>query len=311
MQATLAELATLVDGELIGNGEVLVDGAAPLGSAGPGQITLIDRADRRDFLAQSGAVAAVAPRAFVPNGLPIIRVDDIHRAFAKIVSRFRPPRLGRLTGISPLAAVSPSAKIGSGVVIHPYATIGDDVEIGEGAIVHSGVHILAGSTIGAQVVIFPNAVLYENSVVGPRSVIHANAVVGAYGFGYSRVDGRHQLSAQLGNVVIEADVERRRRHHDQPWHLRAHRNRRGDEDRQSGDDRSQLPYRPSQHSLRRWALPAARRRAIMWSWPDRPVCETTCKSARTPSWARWRASSATCRPALAWWAFPQRRNGNR
>ena len=207
MQATLAELATLVDGELIGNGEVLVDGAAPLGSAGPGQITLIDRADRRDFLAQSGAVAAVAPRAFVPNGLPIIRVDDIHRAFAKIVSRFRPPRLGRLTGISPLAAVSPSAKIGSGVVIHPYATIGDDVEIGEGAIVHSGVHILAGSTIGAQVVIFPNAVLYENSVVGPRSVIHANAVVGAYGFGYSRVNGRHQLSAQLGNVVIEADVD--------------------------------------------------------------------------------------------------------
>ena len=55
--------------------------------------------------------------------------------------------------------------------------------------------------------IFPNAVLYENTVVGPRCLIHANAVLGAYGFGYGFADGRHVLSAQLGNVVLEADVE--------------------------------------------------------------------------------------------------------
>ena len=55
--------------------------------------------------------------------------------------------------------------------------------------------------------IFPNAVLYENTEVGPRCVIHANAVLGAYGFGYGFADGRHVLSAQLGNVVLGADVE--------------------------------------------------------------------------------------------------------
>ena len=66
---------------------------------------------------------------------------------------------------------------------------------------------MAGSQIGPDVTIFPNAVLYENTVVGPRCVIHAGAVLGAYGFGYYCVDGRHQLSAQLGNVVLGADVE--------------------------------------------------------------------------------------------------------
>ena len=91
--------------------------------------------------------------------------------------------------------------------VYPFATIGDDVTIGAGSTIHSGVHIMAGSRIGEDVTIFPNAVLYENTVVGARCLIHAGAVLGAYGFGYEQVDGRHQLSAQLGNVELGADVE--------------------------------------------------------------------------------------------------------
>jgi UDP-3-O-[3-hydroxymyristoyl] glucosamine N-acyltransferase len=81
------------------------------------------------------------------------------------------------------------------------------VEIGARAVVHSGVRILAGCRIGEDTTIFPNAVLYEDTLVGPRCIIHANVVLGAYGFGYKTVDGRHRLSAQLGNVVLEAEVE--------------------------------------------------------------------------------------------------------
>ncbi len=207
MQATLAELAALVNGELIGDGSLVVEGAAPLGEAKPGEITLIDRVDKGSKLAASQASAAVAPRTFSPNGLPVIRVDDVHRAFTMIVSRFRPVRTEPRPGISPLAVISPTARIGRDVAIYPYATLGERVEIGDGTTIHAGVHILADSKIGPQVTIFPNAVLYENTVVGPRCVIHAGAVLGAYGFGYCCIGGRHQLSAQLGNVVLEADVE--------------------------------------------------------------------------------------------------------
>lgn len=66
---------------------------------------------------------------------------------------------------------------------------------------------MSGCQLGEQVVLFPNVVLYENTVIGARSILHANAVIGAYGFGYHQVNGRHQLSAQLGNVVIGEDVE--------------------------------------------------------------------------------------------------------
>jgi UDP-3-O-[3-hydroxymyristoyl] glucosamine N-acyltransferase len=139
--------------------------------------------------------------------MPTIQVDDVHAAFAALVTHFRPRRRKERIGISPLAVISPTAQIGEGVDVHPLATIGDDVVIGPGSTIHSGVRIMAGSKIGQNVTIFPNAVLYEDTIIGPRCVIHAGAVLGAYGFGYSFVDDHHELSPQLGNVVLGADVE--------------------------------------------------------------------------------------------------------
>lgn len=207
MQATLAELAALVDGQLIGDGDLPIRGAAIIRDAEPGEITLIDKAELSGMLKSSRASAAVAPGAVEPNGLPLIRVADVHRAFSVIVARFQPSRSTRRVGISPDASVHPSAVLGRDVDVHPMATIGPDVEIGDGATIHSGAHVMAGAKIGPQATIFPGAVLYENTAVGPRCVIHAGAVLGAYGFGYCCENGRHQLSAQLGSVILEADVE--------------------------------------------------------------------------------------------------------
>lgn len=207
MQATLAELARLVGGTLLGDPQQQVQGAAPLADAQPGDITLVDRVEKLGQLAHSQAAAAVVPRSAAPAGLPAIQVDDVHAAFSAIILHFRPLRAARPLGISPQASVSPSARIGERVEVHPFATIGDDVEIGAGSTIHSGVRIAAGCRIGSGVTIFPNAVLYENTVVGDDAILHAGVVLGAYGFGYAMAEGRHKLSAQLGNVVVGAHVE--------------------------------------------------------------------------------------------------------
>jgi len=207
MQATLGELAILVAGEVVGPADLVVDGAASLRDALSGQITMVDSADRARNLAGNKASAVVCPRSYVPEGTPAIQVDDVHQAFSRIVSHFRPLRISKRIGVSPLAAVSATAVLGEDVDVHPYATIGEDVKIGDGSTIHSGVHIMAGSEIGKDVTIFPGAVLYEHTIVGDRSIIHAAAVLGAYGFGYDQVEGRHRLTAQLGNVIIGTDVE--------------------------------------------------------------------------------------------------------
>lgn len=207
MASSLAELAELVGGSVNGDGQLPITGAATLSAARAGDITLLDSAEKLVRLASSGASAVVAPHSLEQIVLPAIRVDDVRAAFAKIVCKFRPQRPAQRIGVSPQAFVSPSAKIGPDVDIHPGASIGDDVTIGTGATIHSGARLMAGCQIGEHVTIFPNAVLYENTVVGDRSLIHAGVVLGAYGFGYSLVEGRHQLSAQLGYVEIGADVE--------------------------------------------------------------------------------------------------------
>jgi UDP-3-O-[3-hydroxymyristoyl] glucosamine N-acyltransferase len=207
MQATLGALAALVEGRLVGDENILIQGAASLRDAEPGQITLIDGDGKSHLLQNCRATAIIAPKNFTCLDFPAILVDDVHRAFAIVVLQFNPQRSAKRTGISPLASISPTAKIADNVDIHPYATIGDEVIVGSGSTIHCGVHVMAGSQIGEDVTIFPNAVLYEDTIVGPRCMIHANAVLGAYGFGYGFADGRHVLSAQLGNVILGADVE--------------------------------------------------------------------------------------------------------
>jgi UDP-3-O-[3-hydroxymyristoyl] glucosamine N-acyltransferase len=203
----LSEIARLVEGTLTGEEDLLIGGAATLSVARPGEITLADGPRLLPQLVRSQASAVIVPPNFKPEGRPYVTVGDVHAAFARVVSHFRPPRKTRLPGISPSAYVHPSATIGPDVEIHPHVFVGADVVIGEGTVIHSGVQILDGCNLGRHCRLFPNAVLYENTVLGERVIVHASAVLGAYGFGYTTVQGHHKLCSQLGYVEVGDEVE--------------------------------------------------------------------------------------------------------
>ncbi len=207
MRTTLGELARLIGGELRGDAATEVTGAATTEIAGPGQVTLADHPQRARDLAACMASAVIAAPEVDCGGKPSIVVADVHGAFATAVRHFRPLRIAARIGTSPQAMVSPTAVLGANVDVHPGATIGNGVTIGAHTTIHCGVRVMHDCVIGAGVTLFPNVVLYENTRVGDRVIIHAGAVIGAYGFGYRQVDGNHQLSAQLGNVEIAANVE--------------------------------------------------------------------------------------------------------
>ncbi len=207
MSTLLRDLAELVQGELHGDGQLPISGADTMRDARPGEITLIDHPRLLSKLEECRASALLTSPDLASLGRPTIAVSDIHASFAKIVQHFRPLRFETQRGIHPTAVVSPSARLAADVVVHAHALIGDQVEIGPGTIVHAGAHIMAGCRVGEHTVLFPRVVLYENTIVGSRVLIHAGAVLGAYGFGYNTVEGQHRLSPQLGNVVIEDEVE--------------------------------------------------------------------------------------------------------
>ena len=203
---TLGELAQLVGGTVRGDAAITVTDASPPATVAAGQLTMLDSVDRAKKLAGTAAAAVVAPVGAATE-LPTIEVADVHAAFKTIVALFRPTYVGTRRGVSPHAIVRPTAKLDRSVVVYPHCVIEDDVEIGPNTVIHGGVHIMAGTKIGTDVTIFPNAVLYDNTIVGDRSIIHAAAVLGAFGFGYKQVGGKHVMTAQLGYVELGCDVE--------------------------------------------------------------------------------------------------------
>lgn len=209
MVATLAELAELVGGKLHGDGQTAVREVAPLHLVGEEELTFVTDAERCKELQNTAARAVVIPDCVCPEAaaLPSIQVADVHDAIARIVCHFRPPREQCRVGVSPQAIISDSAQIDETADVHPLASVGDDVIIEAGVVVHSGARIMAGCRIGENTKIYPNAVLYENCVVGPRCVVHACAAIGAYGFGYDSSCDGHEISHQLGFVILESDVE--------------------------------------------------------------------------------------------------------
>lgn len=204
---TLQQIARLVSGQLHGDPQLLIRGAAPLLEAGSDEITFIDRPNMLARIAESKAAAFLLPEEMTTITRPHIRVPRVQDAFASVVAHFRPPPPRSTAGCHATAQISDLADIDATAHIGPFAYVGDDVKIGPRCVIGPHVSVMSGCQIDEDVQIFAGAVLYENTIVGARSLIHAGAVLGAFGFGYQAREGRHVRSPQLGNVVLQADVE--------------------------------------------------------------------------------------------------------
>lgn len=183
--------------------------AAPPLEASTGALTMVDDAKHISAIQGCSATAVLTPTELqsdaIANDGPNwqIVVDDAHSAFATIILHFRPMMDEGVpgTGVHSTAQIHPSTQLSSA------ASVGAGVMIGPGCRIHAGVSIAAGCQIGANCVLHPGVTLYSYTQLGDRVVLHAGTVVGAHGFGYKQVDGRHVPTSQLGYVAIENDVE--------------------------------------------------------------------------------------------------------
>jgi len=207
MKITLKELASLVSGELNGNAKLVIKNAANLEDAKDGEITFaVDDRSAAEF-DRAKASAAVVPRNL--NKFPTkphIKVHNLKLAMAKILGQFERRKTVR-PGIHKSAVISKSAKIGSNCTIMSGVVIGDNVSIGDKVIIYPGCYIGDNCKIGKESKLHPNVVIYDDTIVGSRCILHAGVIIGVDGFGYAPVNGKYEKIPQIGNVVIEDDVE--------------------------------------------------------------------------------------------------------
>lgn len=205
-----AQLCELLQGELIGDGNMKISGPSQIDKGRPGTVTFLANPKYEDFAYTTDASVIVVSRDFAPKkpvNPTLIRVDDVYGAMMFLVDKFS--RNGMPTpGISGKADVHESSTLGDEVSVGPYAVIQADVTIGLRTIIFPGVFIGAGSTIGQDVILYPGVKIYPNTEIGNRCIVHANAVIGCDGFGYRPDEhGHYKKIGHVGKVIIEDDVE--------------------------------------------------------------------------------------------------------
>ncbi len=206
MSTNVRDLADLVGGEVIGDAELLIQGVADLRRAGPSDIGFVREVKYGEMAKASGAGAALVSEDL---GLPAVQivVKDPAAAFAKIALTFHPVPRATEHSVHPSASVDPKAELQSPVQIGPMAVIEAGAKIGAGSVISAGAVVGPGCVVGADCVLYPRVTLYAGTKLGDRVILHAGAVLGSDGFGYAP-DGATWIKVpQLGQVVVEDDVE--------------------------------------------------------------------------------------------------------
>jgi len=206
MPFTAAEVAQLVDGEVVGDRNAILKSLAPAESAQAGDLTFAENEDYFARAEQSAATAVIAEKRFSSAKKILIHVPNARIAFAKAMALFFPERT-YAAGIHPTAVVAASAKMDPTAHIGPHCVVGERVKIGARSVLQGGNFVGDDSKLGEDVSLFPNVTVYPRTEIGNRVRIHANTVVGSDGFGYVQDGGVHRKVPQIGNVIIGDDVE--------------------------------------------------------------------------------------------------------
>ncbi|MBQ4494674.1 MAG: UDP-3-O-(3-hydroxymyristoyl)glucosamine N-acyltransferase [Selenomonadaceae bacterium] len=205
MEKFLHEIAELIGGEVMGERMTKISGLANITMARAGDL-IFAVPPHLDEAKTSAAAAVLIPLDTEDFPKPAIKVKDPRAAFATLLELFT-PKLEIPKGISPKAHLGKDVKLADDVTIMPFAVVDDGAEVKSGAVIYPHVYIGQHATIGEDTIVYSSATVREFCKVGKRCVIHSSAVIGSDGFGFTTKDGVHTKVPQVGNVIIEDDVE--------------------------------------------------------------------------------------------------------
>jgi UDP-3-O-[3-hydroxymyristoyl] glucosamine N-acyltransferase len=208
---TLATLATLTNCQLVGDPQYIISGIADLETATPQDASFFSNARYQQAMKNSHAgVIFIDRQTPLIEGKNYLISDQPSQAFQQFIDTLFPPRPSPsgFKGIHPSAVIHETAQLEEGVSVGPHAVIDEGVKIGTGTFIGAGVYIGPDTIIGSSCLIHPHVTIREGCQIGQRVIIQPGAVIGSCGFGYiTDKQGKHIKLNQVGNVVIEDDVE--------------------------------------------------------------------------------------------------------
>ena len=210
MKFTASQIASILDGEVDGNPEVLVYKLAKIEEGVEGSLTFLANPKYTHYIYSTEASVTIVNKGFVPEQAlttTLIKVDDAYQSFSKLLEFYNQVKNNK-TGIEDPAFLSESASYGADFYLGAFSYLGTNVKIGNSVKIFPNVFIGDNVTIGNNVFIHAGAKICSETIIGSGCVIHSTAIIGADGFGFApNENGEYSKVPQTGNVILEDDVE--------------------------------------------------------------------------------------------------------
>jgi UDP-3-O-[3-hydroxymyristoyl] glucosamine N-acyltransferase len=210
MKFTAEQIAEILEGEVVGNPNAEVFKLSKIEEGQEGSLTFLSNPKYQSFIYTTKASVTIVNSTFVPEAdltTTLIKVEDAYSAFTKLLEFYNQVKLNK-TGIEPLSFIDESAQYGVDLYLGSFSYIGKNVVLGNNVKIYPNSFVGDNAVIGDNVTIFAGGKIYSETVIGNNCTIHSGAIIGSDGFGFApNADGTYKKIPQIGNVVIEDDVE--------------------------------------------------------------------------------------------------------
>jgi UDP-3-O-[3-hydroxymyristoyl] glucosamine N-acyltransferase len=211
MQFSATQIALMIGGTVEGDPDTAVASFGKIEEAQPGQLAFLANPKYEEYLYSTNASIVIVNNTLElkqPITLTLIKVPDAYTSFAVLLDKYQQIQRQQLSGIQQPVYIDATAKIGENVFIGAFAYLGQNVMVADGVKIYPNAFLGNNVVIGANAVIHPGVKIYHDCVIGKNVVIHAGTVIGSDGFGFApQADGTFKKIPQIGNVIIEDDVE--------------------------------------------------------------------------------------------------------
>lgn len=211
MEFSAQQIAMLLGGKIIGDGNRKVSDVGSIESAKEGQLTFLCDAKYLPYLSSTGASVVLMTDSIAFEGetnATLIRVENARAAMGQLLALVAKAMNPAKQGVEQPSYVSEGVAVPEDAYIGAFAYIGKNVQLGKGVQIYPHTYIGDNVRIGDNTILYSGVKIYYNCVVGSDCILHAGVVVGSDGFGFEPdAKGVNQKLPQIGNVIIEDDVE--------------------------------------------------------------------------------------------------------
>ena len=210
MKFTAAQIAGILEGEVIGNSDAVVFKLAKIEEGTEGSLTFLANPKYVNFIYTTQATITIVNNDFVPENelaTTLIKVDDAYQSFSKLLEYYNQVKLMK-SGIEQPSVISENVTYGEQLYLGSFSYVGKNVTIGNNVKIYPNCFIGDNVSIGDNCIFFAGVKIYSETEIGNNCNFHSGCVVGSDGFGFAPTEeGTFNKIPQIGNVIIEDDVE--------------------------------------------------------------------------------------------------------